>query len=162
MEDIRFSEYYISKDLDSNDPYDIWKTWFGLEIKNIFNRNRLVGAGSALILSLFDIYINNELRISYKKQEYPIVRALAAQILLNQYQQNSDKTYLSRAECHLDWLADIVLSDIQDRVGILVSNGLRQQMYFMMLILLMPPIPLTYWRHFINIRALPIIENMRI
>jgi hypothetical protein len=44
------------------------------------------------------------MHIGYKRQEYPIARAWAAQILLNQYQEHHDQSLLSSAVRHLQWL----------------------------------------------------------
>jgi len=90
--------------LASFDPYDIWKTRGGYFIKNGFNRSRLLYAAPALALILFDIFINNRFRLFYSKQEYPIVRALAALSLMNLHQKTALPEHLSRAENHLDWL----------------------------------------------------------
>lgn len=79
-------KYCLSNYLATYDPYDIWKTGIGVSVKKLFNISRLLGAIPALVLTLYDQLINNRLRLGYKKQEYPIVRALAAQILLNEYQ----------------------------------------------------------------------------
>lgn len=102
--DLPYGRIYLTDNLRSYDPYDIWKTGIGLKVKNIFNNSRLLGAIPALILTLIDQLVNNKLRWGYKKQEYPIVRALAAQILLNKFEFSDDKTFLTVAEKHLEWL----------------------------------------------------------
>lgn len=98
------SKYLFSDSLETFDPYDIWKTDFGIWVKDIFNTSRLLGALPAISLTLYDLLINNFLRLGYKKQEYPIVRALAAQILLNEYQLTNDQEFLFAANNHLEWL----------------------------------------------------------
>jgi hypothetical protein len=97
-------KYCLSDDLSTYDPYDIWKTGIGIRVKNLFNTNRLLGALPALCLTLYDLFVNNRWRWGYQKQEYPIVRALAAQILLNEYKQTNDKKLLSAVEKHFEWL----------------------------------------------------------
>lgn len=100
-------EYYCCRDnLKTYDPYDIWKTRYGLTVKKLFNRNRTVGLIPAAILTLFDTFLNNSLRKSYDALEYPIVRSFAALALLNLYRPNGDSRYLSYAASHLQWLAD--------------------------------------------------------
>ncbi|RZK25942.1 MAG: hypothetical protein EOO43_04195, partial [Flavobacterium sp.] len=94
----------ISENLSSYDPYDVWKTKIGFYVKNLFNNNMVLGALPALILTLFDQLINNKLRVGYKKQEYPIVRSLAAQILIKNYIKTQNTPILSSVESHLDWL----------------------------------------------------------
>jgi hypothetical protein len=100
-----FESIYLSDDLASYDPYDVWKTRVGLRVKNTFNKSKLLGAGPALVLSIWDQFLNNKSRLGYTKQEYPIVRALAAQTSLVNYLRKRDLKFLSAAEKHLDWLA---------------------------------------------------------
>lgn len=99
-------EICVSSDLSTFDPYDIWKTSIGLFIKKLYNKNRLLGGGPALFFTLFDLYINNRLRLGYIKQEYPIVRAMAAQILLFKYRDTNKEELLARAKIHLEWLKE--------------------------------------------------------
>ena len=100
----QFESKYLSNDLRSFDPYDIWKTEIGLRVKHMFNSSRIAGAFPALVLTLSDNFFNSILRRLYTKQEFPIVRALAAQILINRYSTTNDIRYLRSAENHLTWL----------------------------------------------------------
>lgn len=97
-------KYCKGDDLAGFDPYDIWKTRGGYFVKQGFNRIRLLFAAPALALTLFDVFINNSARLFYKKQEYPIVRALAALTLMNLHQKTGLPEYLQAAETHLNWL----------------------------------------------------------
>lgn len=97
-------QFCLRDDLATYDPYDIWKAGIGVRVKNLFNTSRLLGATPALALTLYDQLLNNRFRFGYKKQEYPIVRALAGQILLNEYQRSNDKELLSAVKNHLEWL----------------------------------------------------------
>lgn len=99
-------KYCLYDDLATYDPYDIWKTSLGIRVKNLFNTSRLLGAAPALGLTLYDQFLNNRFRFGYKKQEYPIVRALAAQTLLNEYQQSDEPVLLQYAVKHLEWLEE--------------------------------------------------------
>lgn len=99
-------QFCLRDDLATYDPYDIWKTGIGVRVKNLFNFSRLLGATPALALTLYDQLLNNRFRFGYKKQEYPIVRALAGQILLNEYQRSNDKELLSAVKNHLEWLEE--------------------------------------------------------
>jgi hypothetical protein len=101
-----FRQFCLSNDLATYDPYDIWKTSIGFRVKNLFNISRFLGAIPAMILTLYDLLLNNRFRFGYKKQEYPIVRALAAQVLLNNYQRYNDKELLPFVENHLAWLEE--------------------------------------------------------
>lgn len=98
-------QFCVSDDLRTYDPYDIWKTRLGIKVKHLFNTRRMLAALPALTMALFDLLINNRSRRGYQKQEYPIARAYAAQILLRQYQEEGDLRLLRAAKTHLDWLA---------------------------------------------------------
>ncbi len=107
MTNIKFDfidEICLKPVLETYDPYDIWKTNLGLKVKNLFNSSKVIGGGPALAFTLFDLLLNNNFRIFYKKQEYPIVRALSCQILLNRYKQTENNSYLNVAKDHLKWL----------------------------------------------------------
>jgi hypothetical protein len=98
-------EHYCCRDdLATYDPYDIWRTWYGLPVKKLYNRNSIIGLIPAAALTLFDTFLNNTLRKSYDAQEYAIVRAFAALALLSLYRTQGDTRYLSYAEKHLQWL----------------------------------------------------------
>lgn len=94
----------LSSDLRTYDPYDIWKTHIGLKVKNFFNVNPILGFVPALGLGIYDQFLNNGLRWGYQKQEYPIVRALAAQVLLNEYAKSPTLPVLKGIQNHLNWL----------------------------------------------------------
>jgi len=105
LENIDLIERYCCReDLSSYDPYDIWKTRLGFSIKALFYRHRFLGYLPAAGLSVFDAYLNNRLRFFYARQEYPIVRAIAALTLLNLYQATRADRFLTYAKLHLDWL----------------------------------------------------------
>lgn len=99
-------EFCLKNNLVTYDPYDIWKTNLGLSVKDFYNKNRYLALIPASILVFYDQFINNRLRFGYKTQEYPIVRGLAAQILLNLYKSTGNDNYLVYAKDHLDWLAN--------------------------------------------------------
>lgn len=96
--------YCLRESLATDDPYDIWKTPIGFRVKKLFNCNRAMGLAPAALLTVFDFYLNEGRRWGYQPQEFPIVRALAAQSLLNLYQAEGDARHLSAAKTHLDWL----------------------------------------------------------
>jgi hypothetical protein len=96
----------FSNKLSTSDPYDIWKTNLGIIVKSIFNKNSILGFIPASLLNFFDHFINNNTRIFYKKQEFPIVRALAAMSLLNLYKSKNKVEHLTSAKKHLDWLKE--------------------------------------------------------
>ena len=98
--------YTWTTSLETDDPYDVWKTALGFKVKHLYNNNQLLGLLPAAGLTVFDTYVNNSARMFYQKQEYPIVRALAAQTLLNLYQKQPSETTLGWVKCHLDWLIE--------------------------------------------------------
>src|SRR4029077_19686687 len=92
-------------DLSTYDPYDIWKTGLGFNVKKLFNRQPHLGLFPAAVLALFDDLWNYKVRsLFYTRNEYPIVRAMAALCLLNLYRINPDPRLLEGAERHLQWL----------------------------------------------------------
>jgi len=97
-------KYCITNDLSCYDPYDIWKTSLGGRIKATFYENRYLALIPASLLTIIDLSLNNRLRLFYQKQEYPIVRAYAIQILLNLYKEENNPKYKEAIESHLDWL----------------------------------------------------------
>lgn len=99
-------KYCLTDDLRTYDPYDIWTTKAGFFVKKLFNHNRKVGILPAALLTIFDTFLNNKIRLFYKEREYPVVRAFAAQILLNLYEKKRDQCLLSYAKKHLEWLAE--------------------------------------------------------
>jgi len=98
--------YLLKNDLSTYDLYDIWKGSIGQKVRKIYYKNRYVGIAPAGILTLFDWYLNNRLRIGYEKQEYPITRALAGLTLLNLYKKEPKDIYLEYAKKHIDWLLE--------------------------------------------------------
>ena len=96
--------FCVREDMSTYDPYDIWKTAFGFYIKALFNRNRWLGLVPAAALTVFDTYVNNRLRLFYSRQEYPIIRALAALALMNLFKEEQSERFLEWTKTHLHWL----------------------------------------------------------
>ena len=92
--------------MSTYDPYDIWKTPLGFQAKQLYNRHPWAGLGPAAILTVFDTFVNNRMRIGYRRQEYPIVRATAALCLLNRYEKRGHPHLLAYAGRHLNWLVE--------------------------------------------------------
>lgn len=97
--------YCMSSSLSTYDPYDVWKTGVGFTCKDYFNRHRMLGLMPAAAIALFDCLVNDRARLFYRRQEYPIVRALAALSLLVAYRATGGAKYLHQAQQHLEWLA---------------------------------------------------------
>jgi hypothetical protein len=98
--------FCLQQDLSTYDPYDIWKTTVGFRVKDFFNRHAALGLAPAALLSLFDTYLNNERRRGYRRQEYPIVRAWAALVLLNLHTRQPRRELIDCVRTHLEWLRD--------------------------------------------------------
>lgn len=96
--------YCMTEDLQCYDPYDVWMTDFGFGVKKLYNSNKILGILPAVVVTIWDQFLNNKSRFGYKKQEYPTARAIAALTLLNLYQKTSNKKHLSFAKKHIDWL----------------------------------------------------------
>lgn len=99
-----FNKYVHSESLATYDPYDIWKTKIGFFVKDLFNKNRKLALLPAAFLTLLDLFVNPVMRLFYKKQEYPIVRAQAAITLINIFKKTGERNYLKQAREHIDWL----------------------------------------------------------
>ena len=98
-------QFCCRDDLSTSDPYDIWKTGVGFAVKNLYNRHRWAALAPAVALAVFDGFVNNRLRLFYCRQEYPVVRALAALSLLNLHRTHPAPRYLEYIRKHLHWLA---------------------------------------------------------
>ena len=77
----------MGDDLSTYDPYDVWKTSWGFQVKQLYNRHPWVGLAPAAAVTVFDTFVNNGMRMGYHRQEYPIVRSTAALCLLNLYEE---------------------------------------------------------------------------
>lgn len=91
-------------DLATFDPYDVWKTSLGIRVKDLYNCRPSIGILPAGLLATLDCFVNNRYRLFYRRMEYPIVRALAAQCLLNLYEKTSDHELRDYARRHVLWL----------------------------------------------------------
>lgn len=92
-------------DLRTYDPYDIWKTRPGFHCKDFYNTHPALGLLPVGALTLFDLFVNDRIRLFYTRQEYPIVRALAVLCLLNLHAMlRRGQQLLENALAHLDWL----------------------------------------------------------
>ncbi|RJQ37565.1 MAG: hypothetical protein C4555_06265 [Dehalococcoidia bacterium] len=98
--------FCLTEPLATYDPYDIWKTRLGFLVKDFYNHHRCAALPAAAALTLFDAFVNNRSRRFYRRQEYPIVRAMAALALFNLYEADPRDCYLDFAQRHLAWLAE--------------------------------------------------------
>lgn len=98
-------EYAGKATLETPDPYDVWNMKIGQLVKRAYYKFKLAGSLPAAILTLFDFYLNNKLKLGYTPREYPIVRAFMVLINLELYKNSFQEKYLSLAEDSLKWLA---------------------------------------------------------
>ena len=91
-------------DLATYDPYDVWRMPLGRRVKSLFNESRIMGYGPAALLTIVDLFGNSFIRSMCAPQEYPIVRALAAQALTNVSVYTGEKAALDYSKRHIDWL----------------------------------------------------------
>jgi len=98
--------FCLRDDLSTYDPYDVWKTRVGFAAKRAYTRSRLLGTVPAAAVAAYDTFLNNRVRAGYARQEYPIVRALAAMCVLNLYELCPKRLYRDKACEHLTWLTN--------------------------------------------------------
>src|SRR4051812_7543846 len=96
--------FCYADDLSTYDPYDLWKTPLGFHVKNFYNCRPRFGLLPAGVLTIFDNMLNNDFRWSYRRMEYPVVRAFAALCLVNLYGKTQSEELLEYAKHHLQWL----------------------------------------------------------
>lgn len=97
-------KYLLQETLLTYDPYDVWKTALGIKVKQLYYKHNIIGILPAGFLTIYDLYINNRLRLGLKKQEYPIVRAQAILSLINMYKREAKVVYIGYIKKHIDWL----------------------------------------------------------
>lgn len=102
--------YCLAEDLSCSDPYDIWKTKPGYVLKKGYALHPVLFLPLVAGLTIFDVYINNRMRLGYERKEYPVVRAFAAICCSKQYIVTRDERYAAAARSHLRWLKQNAIS----------------------------------------------------
>ncbi|MDT7828082.1 hypothetical protein RQM65_05315 [Pricia sp. S334] len=92
--------------LETPDPYDIWNTQLGQNIKKVFYKNKILGVLPSAGLTIFDFYIYNNIRYGYDKRPYPIAHAYKALIGTELFRKTQITQYLSFARDSISWLAN--------------------------------------------------------
>lgn len=101
-----FEKHLSPVNLETPDPYDVWNTKPGQNIKKVYYRNKTLGILPSAGLTIFDFYLNNHLRLGYDKRSYPIAHAHKALIGMELFKKSQDLKYLSYAKDSLNWLAN--------------------------------------------------------
>lgn len=104
MLDLNKLDNFLEQKLSTYDPYDLWKTKFGLWMKKIYYEKGKITIPLLSPFYIMDIYCPKILRIFIKPQEYPIVRALAVLSALNLYEITFDRKYINLASSSVEWL----------------------------------------------------------
>lgn len=97
-------EHVLGPNLTTYDPYDLWKTKFGLWLKSCYYKYGKFTIPLVGPFFVLDTYAPRLIRLFIKPQEYPTVRAFAALSALNLYEITSDDKYLGLAADSVEWL----------------------------------------------------------
>ncbi|RII27095.1 MAG: hypothetical protein CXR31_07520 [Geobacter sp.] len=97
-------ERLLGSDLRTHDPYDLWRTGFGLWLKKLYYGKGKITIPIVGPFYLLDMYAPRLIRLFIKPQEYPAVRAFAVLIALNYFQLTSQKKFVDLATESVDWL----------------------------------------------------------
>jgi hypothetical protein len=124
-------EHFCDRDdLSTYDPYDIWNTSLGFRVKKLYNRQPYWGLLPAAVFAGFDDLANNKRRLFYIRNEYPIVRALAALCLLNLHRYDGHTRHLERARQHIGWLLENSCQGYSGFCwGLGVPNAMKEWVY---------------------------------
>ena len=94
----------LGPDLATYDPYDLWKTGLGVNLRKLYYQWGKIAALAVAPFYLLDAYAPRLVRAFLKPQEYPIVRAQGALAALNCHAATRDGAYLDLASCSVRWL----------------------------------------------------------
>ena len=103
---ILFQKNLLSKGLKTPDPYDVWNTKLGQNIKKVYYKNKILGILPSAGLTIFDLYFNNQMRLGYREREYPIAHAYKALIGMELFKKTQETQYLSFVQDSISWLAN--------------------------------------------------------
>src|SRR4030066_562474 len=87
----------LAPNLETYDPYDLWKTNFGVWLRRLYYKHGLIAIPLVGPFYIMDTYAPKVLRLFINPQEYPIVRALATLSALNLYDITLETKYLNVA-----------------------------------------------------------------
>jgi len=92
--------------LETPDPYDVWNTKLGQNIKKVYYKNKILGILPSAGLTIFDLYFNNQMRLGYREREYPIANAYKALIGMELFKKTQETQHLSFVQDSIRWLAN--------------------------------------------------------
>lgn len=101
-----FEKHLSTADLETPDPYDVWNTKLGQNIKIVYYKNKVLGILPSAGLTIFDLYFNNQKRLGYCEREYPIAHAYKSLIGMELFRKTQETQYLSYARDSLSWLTN--------------------------------------------------------
>lgn len=101
-----FEKHLSTADLETPDPYDVWNTKLGQNIKIVYYKNKVLGILPSAGLTIFDLYFNNQMRLGYCEREYPIAHAYKSLIGMELFRKTQETQYLSYARDSLSWLTN--------------------------------------------------------
>lgn len=96
----------LAQNLKTYDPYDLWKTNFGVWLRRLYYKHGLISIPLVGPFYIMDTYAPKVPRLFINPQEYPIVRALATLSALNLYDITFEKKYLKMASISVNWLIE--------------------------------------------------------
>jgi len=99
-------EYILNQNLATYDPYDLWRTKFGIWLKNKYYKNGKIAIPAVAPFYIMDAYAPKLIRKFLKPREYPMVRAFAALSALNLYKIAFDNKYIKLAKQSVKWLIE--------------------------------------------------------
>lgn len=101
-----FEKHLSTAHLETPDPYDVWNTKLGQNIKIVYYKNKVLGILPSAGLTIFDLYFNNQMRLGYREREYPIAHAYKSLIGMELFRKTRETQYLSFARDSISWLAN--------------------------------------------------------
>lgn len=97
-------DHLLGPNLTTYDPYDLWKTRFGLWLKKLYYSKGCIAIPLVTPFYILDAYTPKLVRKFIQPQEYPTVRALAAMASVNFYEMTGNRKYIELAAVSIKWL----------------------------------------------------------
>lgn len=104
--DLKKIEKILWSNLNTYDPYDLWKTNLGQWLKKLYYGYGKITIPIVAPFFLLDAYAPRIIRSFVPPQEFPTVRALAVLSSLNFYTISGNQNYIDLASASVKWLID--------------------------------------------------------